>query len=416
MQIGRLSRIKFSSSTFLVISVLLVGTSFASSERVIYSFTGGNDGGDPATPLTFDSAGNAYGTTVIGGTSNCGTAFKLTPSGGGQWQQSVIHSFDCMAEGKYPYGGVILDSHGNIYGTTVSGGTGGFCAGDGCGVVFELTQSGGSWTDTVLYSFTDGPDVNGPNALAFDTSGNLYGTAGDGGANGYGGIYELAHSDGGWTETVIHSFTGGNDGGLGSLGPLLLDASGNFYGVTEIGGQYGAGTVFKLSPASGGGWNFTTLYAFQGQPDANGPYGGLIADANGNLYGTTYYGGASGAGTIFKVGPAANATAGWRDTVLYSFQGGSDGGNPTSTLVFDAAHNLYGTTTAGGDPNCQCGVVFELSPGQSGWTENVLHTFGTFPDGASPSYGLTPDGAGNYLGSTPIGGNDNQGAVFELTP
>lgn len=416
MQIQRLSPINLAGATLLVISILLTGISFASTERVIYSFTGGADGGDPATPLTFDGAGNAYGTTVTGGTANCGTVFKLTPSGGGQWQQSVIHSFDCMAEGKYPYGGVILDAHGNIYGTNQSGGTGGFCAGDGCGVVFELTQSGGTWTYTVLYNFTDAPDVSGANGLAFDSAGNLYGTAADGGANGFGGIYQLAHSAGGWTETVIYNFTGGNDGGLGSLGSLLRDPSGNFYGVAEIGGQYGWGTVFKLSPASGGGWNFTTLYAFQGQPDAGGPYGGLIADANGNLYGTTYYGGANGAGAVFKVGPAANAKGGWRDAVLYSFQGASDGGNPTSTLVFDATHNLYGTTTAGGDPDCQCGVAFELSLGQGGWTEMVLHTFGTFPDGAVPGYGLTPDGAGNYLGSTLIGGNDNQGTVYELTP
>jgi uncharacterized repeat protein (TIGR03803 family) len=416
MQIRQLAHIKFQGLLLLTIGIL-VGTSWASTERVIYSFTGGTDGGDPASQLIFDDAGNAYGTTVVGGVDNCGTVFKLTPAGGGQWQQSVIFSFDCLGEGKNPYGGVTLDSHGNLYGTTVAGGSGGVCVGDGCGVVFELTQSGGTWSETVLYSFGDSPDAAGPGGgVVFDAAGNLYGTAADGGQFGFGAVYEIAHTSGGWTETVIHDFTGGDDGAVGSLGVLLRDASGNFYGVTEIGGHYGAGTVYKLSPAFGGAWHFTTLYAFQGQPDAAFPYGGLIADASGNMYGTTYYGGTNGSGAVFKIGPAANATAGWRDTVLYSFQGGSDGGSPTSTLVFDAAHNLYGTTTAGGDPGCSCGVVFELTPNGNGWSESVLHTFGTFPDGAVPGYGLTADGAGNYLSTTLIGGQDNQGTVFELTP
>ena len=418
MSIRRLSPVRYPGWLLLAIGVLLVHVSWAaSSEHVVYSFSGGADGGDPASQLVFDNAGNAYGTTVTGGADGCGTVFQLTPAGGGQWQQSVLFSFDCFGEGKNPYGGVTLDAHGNLYGATVAGGFGGTCSGDGCGVVYELTQSGGTWSETILYSFGDSPDVAGPGGgVVFDAAGNLYGTAADNGTGGFGGIYQLSHTSGGWSETVIHNFTGGDDGGLGSLGLLLRDASGNFYGVTEIGGHYGAGTVYKISPASGGGWNFSTLYAFQSQPDAAFPYGGLSADAYGNLYGTTYYGGTSGAGTVFKVGPAPNAIGGWRDTVLYSFQGASDGANPTSTLLFDAAHNLYGTTTAGGDPNCACGVVFELSPSGNSWIQSVLHTFGTFPDGAAPSYGLTADGAGDYLGTTPVGGNDNQGAVFELTP
>ena len=143
----------------------------------------------------------------------------------------------------------------------------------------------------------------------------------------------------------------------------------------------------------------------------------MIADANGNLYGTTYYGGANGAGAVFSVAPGPSAIGGWRDVVLYSFEGGTDGGSPTSTLVFDGAGNLYGTTSAGGDPGCDCGVAFELSPnGSGGWSESVLHTFGSIPDGSYPYYGMTPDGMGNFFGTTATGGHHQQGTVFELTP
>ena len=366
--------------------------------------------------MTFDSAGNAYGTTVIGGVFGCGTVFQLTPIGGGRWQQSVLYSFGCFDDGKNPYGGVTLDAAGNLYGTTVAGGTGGVCSGDGCGVVFELTKSGGLWSENVLYSFTDGVDGSGPGGgVVFDREGNLYGTTPDGGAYAAGTIYQLSLNGGGWQEKIIHDFTGGNDGAVGSLGLLLIDSTGSIYGVTELGGAYGAGTVFKLF-SSGDTWNLITLYAFRGQPDAAFPYGGLIADANGNLYGTTYFGGASGAGTVFKVAPGPNIK-GWKDTVLYSFQGGTDGGSPTSTLVFDAAGNLYGTTSAGGDPGCDCGVAFKLSPnGGGGGVETVLHTFGTPPDGAYLYYGMTPDGMGNFFGTTVAGGVHGQGMVFELTP
>ena len=167
------------------------------AETSLYSFTGGNDGGDPASQLTFDSAGNAYGTTVIGGVFGCGTVFQLTPMGGGRWQQSVLYSFGCFDDGKNPYGGVTLDAAGNLYGTTVAGGTGGVCSGDGCGVVFKLTKSGGLWSENVLYSFTDGVDGSGPGGgVVFDRAGNLYGTTPDGGAYAAGTIYQLSPNGG----------------------------------------------------------------------------------------------------------------------------------------------------------------------------------------------------------------------------
>ncbi len=389
---------------------------WAATESTIYSFTGGLDGSNPASQLIFDAAGNAYGTTVTGGSSNCGTVFELTPSGGGQYQQRVLLSFDCFSTGKNPYGGVTMDAQGNLYGTTAAGGSAGICSGDGCGVVFKLTHSGSSWTESVLYSFRDSPDAAGPGGtVVFDSAGDLLGTTPDGGAYAVGAIFELSNNNGQWSERVIHDFTGGADGAVGSLGPLLADTVGNFYGVTELGGVNGVGTVFRITPGQGGSWQFRTMYAFLGQPDAAFPYGGLISDSHGYFYGTTYYGGTDGAGAVFRVGPGASVN-GWRDAVLYSFQGGTDGGNPTSSLVF-ASGKLYGTTSAGGDAGCDCGVVFALTPtGSNRWNESVLHTFGTFPDGANPYYGLTPDAAGNYLGTTASGGNDAAGMIFKITP
>ncbi len=402
---------------FAGIMISAPGVAIAATEVPVYSFTGGLDGSNPASQLVFDGSGNAYGTTVTGGASDCGTVFKLTPAGGGHWQQSVLLSFDCFNGGKNPYGGVTLDTLGNLYGTTVAGGAGGVCSGDGCGIVYELSHSGSQWTETVLYNFRDAPDASNPgSAVMFDIQGRLVGTAPDGGAYGVGAIYQLAPSNGHWTETILHDFSGGSDGALGSLGPLFRDAGGNFYGVTEIGGAYSAGTVFKLTRGSGGSWQFSTLYAFLGQPDAAFPYGGLTADSHGLLYGTSYYGGANGAGAVFRLGPTT-ATGGWRSTVLYSFSGSADGANPTSTLVFGTGGRLYGTTSAGGDSGCQCGVVFALTPtGSNRWTESVLHAFTSGSDGAYPYYGLAPDGAGNYLGTTAAGGIPNAGVIFELTP
>lgn len=326
-------------------------------------------------------------------------------------------------DGKYPYGGVTLDAKGNLYGTTVSGGSGGICSGDGCGTIFKLTRSGKSWEESVLYNFTGGNDGSGPGGgVVFDKQGNLYGTTPDGGkanacgGNGCGVVYQLMPTKGGkWRQRVIHSFTGGNDGSTGSLGLLLLDQAGDLYGVAEEGGAHGAGTAFELSPSSGGKWTMSTLHGFKGMPHAGSPYGGLISDAAGNLYGTTYYGGANGLGSVFKLAPDSKGK--WSESVLYSFKTGTDGNSPTSTLVFDAQGNLYGTTSAGGDTNGD-GTVFKLTPTSDGkWKQSVVHRFKNSPgDGANPYYGLTLDKAGNLYGTTAIGGAQGQGVIFEIIP
>jgi len=413
---------------WLGVAVLLANIAFAApTEKVIHSFTGGNDGIDPQTTLAPDGAGNFYGTTVSGGTgalcgNGCGTVFELSPVAGGKWKETVLYNFTGGSDGKNPYGGVILDGKGDLYGTTVAGGSGGTCAGDGCGVVFLLSKKGkNSWVETVMYNFTGGRDGFGPGgALVFDAVGNLYGTTPDGGnlhkcnGGGCGVVYEISPvRGGGWKQTVLHTFTGGADGAVGSLGPLFLDKAGNLFGVSELGGDASCqcGTVFKLTSASGN-WNFKTLYAFKGLPQAGDPYGGVIADAKGNLYGTTGYGGANGMGSVYKLTKSAGK---FSESVLHSFTGGSDGGLPTTTLVFDKG-NLYGTASAGGDGNGD-GVVFKLTPKTGGkWTQSVVHRFKNGADGANPYESVVFDKAGDLLGTTNVGGGSGQGVVFQITP
>jgi uncharacterized repeat protein (TIGR03803 family) len=378
------------------------------AERVLYSFTGGSDGGNAATSLVLDSKANLYGTTVIGGVYGCGTVFKLARQASPPWPEAVLANFDCYANGKNPYGGVAFDSHGNLDGTTVAGGSGGPCASDGCGLVYQLTPT----TENVLHSFAAGSDGFGPGAgVAFDRAGNIYGTTPDGGAYSEGVVYEVSRLAKRWHERVIHAFTGGKDGGVGSLGALLVDASGNLYGVTEEGGADSAGTVFKLTRHGAKRWKLTTLYAFAGTPDAASPYGGLVADSTGRLYGTTYYGGKNGMGAVFELIPRAHGT--YRERVLYSFEGGSDGSSPTSTLVFGSSGELYGTASAGGG-SCGCGAIFVVNAASG--KESVLHGFGNANDGAYPYYGLAQDSSGNFYGATVAGGTFGQGVVFEFTP
>lgn len=396
----------------LVLLTLSAAFSFAApKEKVIYNFTGGSDGGDPASALVFDKSGNAYGTTVVGG-SGYGTVFELTSSKAG-WTLTTLYSFTGGVDGKNPYGGVTLDASGNLYGTTVAGGSGGTCSGDGCGVVYKLTQTNGAWSQSVLYNFTGGNDGSGPGgAVVFDKPGNLYGTTPDAGKDGVGVVYELSPGKNGqWRQKVLHTFTGGNDGSTGSLGSLLVDKSGVIYGVAELGGAHQAGTVFKLSRSSSGKWKFSTIYAFQGQPDAAFPYGGLTADSTGNLYGTTYYGGANGVGSVYRLAPGKS---GYKESVLYSFGASNDVNSSTTTLVFDQSGNLYGTASAGGNSSCQCGGVFKLTRSGSAWKESVVHAFKGDPDGAFSYYGMAFDKSGNLYGTTVQGGNQNQGAIFEL--
>lgn len=391
--------------------VLVHGAGATSTTKVIYSFAGDEDGEYPDTELVRDGAGNLYGTTVQGGDFGGGTVFQLTPSG----THTVLYNFTGGLDGSEPYGGVTLDAQGNLYGTTVTGGTGGPCEG-GCGVAYQLTNDGGTWTETVLHNFTGGNDGSGPGAgLTLDAMGNLYGMTPTGGAFGVGTIYQLhPNQDGTWRFKVVHAFTGGDDGSSGSKGRMIFDEAGHLYGAATVGGANGAGVVFELR-RSRTGWALKTLYSFKGQPDAGFPYGGLIFDQSGNLYGTTYYDGANDLGAVYQLHPRSDGT--WRERVLYSFKGGSDGSNSISNLLFDANGNLYGTTSEGGASGCSCGTIFKMTPGGHGnWMESVVYAFTGTPDGRYSYNGMVADSAGNFYGSTVRGGADDEGSIYQFTP
>jgi uncharacterized repeat protein (TIGR03803 family) len=374
------------------------------TETVLYTFTGEADGAYPNAVIR-DAAGNLYGTTAGGGdASGDGVVFKLDTAG----QETVLYTFTGGADGSVPYAGVIRDAAGNLYGTASSGGAGN-------GVVFKVSTTG---QETVLYTFTGGADGGYPNAgLIRDALGNLYGTTYYGGASGAGVVFKLGTTG---QETVLYAFTGGTDGGNSYVG-VVLDAAGNLYGTTNDGGPGGAsgyGVVFKVDTAS----QYSAVYTFLPPLDGANPEAGVIRDAAGNLYGTASSGGAGNAGVVYKVHVTGQGTKG-QETVLYAFTGGADGGYPQAGLIADAVGNLYGTAEEGGDLSCNapygCGVVFKLAPpAQPGgaWTETVLYNFTGAPDGAYPIAGVIMDSAGNLYGTTINGGTSGAGAVFKLAP
>ena len=397
----------FQVSSVFIAAILLTSAAWAGpSGKIVYSFAGGTDGEYLDTELVRDSAGNLYGTTVQGGAYASGTVFQVTPAG----IHTVLYSFTGGPDGGEPYKGVTLDAQGNLYGTAVTGG-GGSCDG-GCGVAFKLTNSGGVWTQTVIHSFT-GADGSGPGSpVAIDKQGNVYGTTPTGGKYGMGTLYLIQPNGGNWKFHVIHAFTGGADGGGGSAGKLLIDPSGNIFGVCTVGGINGLGTVYEVSRVNGR-ITFTTLYTFKDTPDGALPYSGLTFDKLGNLYGTTYYAGANDLGTVYSL-TRNNGT--WTETVLYSFQGGADGSSPISSLVADRHGNFYGTTSADGG-SCGCGTIFRMSPSVAGtWTESVIYRFPGAPGLGNAYNGIITDGAGNFYGTTVSGGTADDGAIYEFTP
>jgi uncharacterized repeat protein (TIGR03803 family) len=411
MKSGRLSRSMVRGlCIFGVVAMLGNAAGATATTSVIYSFAGDDDGEYPATELVRDGAGNLYGTTVQGGDFGSGTVFQVTPSG----THTVLYSFTSGNDGAQPYGGVTLDAQGNLYGTAVTGGTGGACEG-GCGVAYKLANVGGTWTQTVLHNFTGGKDGSGPGAgLTIDDQGNLYGMTPTGGAYTFGTIYQLhPNQQGTYRFRVIHQYTGGADGLGGSPGRMIFDHAGRLYGAATVGGAHGKGVVFQLT-RHGTTWKLKPLYAFHGKPDAGLPYGGLIFDQAGNLYGTTYWDGENNMGSVYELQRSGGV---WTERVLYSFEGGTDGAFSISGLVFDSQGNLYGTTSEGGAPGCGCGVIFQLTPdGQGGWTESVAYAFTGTPDAALAYNGMVGDGAGNYYGATVGGGDDNEGAIYGFTP
>jgi uncharacterized repeat protein (TIGR03803 family) len=391
------------------------------SEKVLYVFQGVPDGSGSTSSLIFDSAGNLYGTTAGGGTYGYGTVFKLSPASG-HWNETVLYSFTGSPDGEYPFGGLVMDSAGNLYGTTSQGGL--RCSVTTCGLVFKVDPSG---TETVIFRFNGADGLRPSDGLIADAKGNLFGTTQDGGATDNGVVFELTPgSSGTWTENVLYSFTGGSGDGATPFDGLVFDKAGNLYGTTYFGGiGLGNGVVFELKP-SGRNWKESVLYEFTGGSDGGRPVAGVTM-RGGKLYGTTYYdgaGGGNGSGVVFELSPGSS---GWNETALYAFNGRTDGHGPETGVIFDKSGNLYGVTFHGGWRYCLlgCGTIFKLAPKSGGgWQETLLYRFNGrgVGDGEYPQTSrLLWDAKGHLYGTTWAGGGTGCygigcGVVFELTP
>lgn len=370
----------------------------AQTFSVVHDFAAGGGGTDPVNGLIIDAAGNLYGTASSGGGSARGVVFEISAEG----NETVLHAFKGSKDGSTPQGLLIEDAAGNLYGTTSAGGA------HSAGTVFKI--SGGT-TETILYNFTGQADGASPLAgLAFDASGNLYGTTFAGGSNGNGTVFELTSPGtvgGNWSESVLYSFGAGSDGSA-PVGGVSFDASGNLYGTTSAGGAYGFGRVFQLMP--GTPWTENELYDFQNADDGAVPYAGLIADQSGNFYGAATEGGNNGGGTIFELTPS---NSGWNFNVLYSVPGWGISGSFRNVVLDPVSGNLYGTTHCDGTYNS--GTVYELTPSGGAWNYNLLYTFTGKKDGLYSFSNLVLS-QGVLYGTTKYGGTKNKGVIFEVTP
>ncbi|MGA2687164.1 MAG: choice-of-anchor tandem repeat GloVer-containing protein [Candidatus Korobacteraceae bacterium] len=378
---------------------------------VIYNFTGGLDGAVPLGALTIDKAGNFYGTASSAGASGNGTVFKLTRTGSG-WTLTTLYSFKGGMDGSKPSGKLVIGVDGILYGTTINGGGSG-CSGTGCGTVFNVKPGATAiWKETVLYAFSGGSDGANPTLgeLTFDKAGNLYGTTYAGGKYSNGVVFELTHSGGTWTESVLYPFTGGFDGGSPQAG-VIFDQSGNLYGTTVGGGSGNYGTVYQLTP-TGSGWTENVIYNFA--PGAGGvyPFAGLVFDAVGNLYGASSVGipfGTNG-GAVFELTPFMGT---WVFSVLYQIPPLGTEEGPFDSLLIDAAGNLYGTTLGDGSAFGE-GNVFKLASGS--WTPTDYHDFSHYcGDGGAPYARVVMDSKGVLYGTLSDGGT-GAGAIFTVTP
>ena len=373
----------------------------------------------------------------------------LSAAASAEWKEKVLYSFQGgTSDGAVPAGGVVFDAAGNLYGATSDGGAS--CPLPGCGIAFQLAppaKQGDPWTETVLHVFSgngNGDGATPAGGLSIDSAGNLYGTTGYGGTGncvllgsktGCGVVYELVppKSKGGqWTEKILYSFQGGNDGDF-PAGNLTFDKAGNLYGATQYGGGFGScnapyfqncGVVFRLSPPvkKGGKWKEKVLYSFKSGTDGANPNGGLVLDSKGAIYGTTFSGGnqsckadaSVGCGTAFKLRPPTNNSGAWAEKQLHVFTGGDDGGLPSSGVIFNPNGALYGAAEGGLKMG---GLVFRLVEANGGkWKETIVYGF------SSDSYSYTPavaafDKSGNLYGTTNVGPSHSlAGSVFRLKP
>jgi uncharacterized repeat protein (TIGR03803 family) len=377
---------------FLVCGFLAMtpGGAQATPFHMLHSFLDGSDGASPDGPLIADSQGNLYGTALQGGSNNDGVVFEVTPRG----KESVLYSFQGgSSDGNKPQAGLIADTAGNLYGTTYFGGP------SDEGTVFKLAPDG---TEAMLHAFSGATEGANPQAaLVADFAGNLYGTTSDGGASNNGTVFRLAPKG---ALSVLHAFSGGSDGGFPQAA-LVADKRGSLYGTAATGGAHGQGTVFRIS-AKGG---FKVVYSFAGGKDGADPIAPLIVDGKGNFYGTTRLGGGTGCfdggcGTVFRLSPDG------KEAVLYAFTGGSDGGEPYGGVVRDAKGNLYGATVTGGGGSGY-GTAFKLA--RDG-TFTVLHTFSGQSDGEYPNAGLIIGNDGRLYGTSYAGASQDWGSVYAI--
>jgi uncharacterized repeat protein (TIGR03803 family) len=395
----------------LAISLLLLLSSLAYAEQTIHKFKGApRDGAIPLAGLVADSAGNLYGTTIFGGPGpcqigsnppGCGTIFELSPDGSGDWKETVLYKFHGGKDGQHPGVTLAIDSLGNLYGTIAGGGT---CP-PTCGNVFELSPDG---TLTVLYRFKGKSDGGvPPTGLAMDSSGALYGTTSDL-AGTHGTVFQLSNSGNKWRIKTLHTFAGGEDGDDPQSTPLL-DKDGSWYGTTEIGGKNNFGVLYKLTFDTK--WHYNVVYSFPAKYE--GPRGNLAQDANGILYGVTI------GDYVFQL---TEADGKWSGETIHKFSPNSRQGDGTQAeggVALDASGNVYGVT-AGGTPRTGYGggTVYQLVPGNSKWTENILHAFGTQSGGDAPIGQIIFGPDGNLYGVTQAAGNKtcHCGTVFGLAP
>jgi hypothetical protein len=397
----------------------------ATTDTVLHSF-GGIDGDAPEFGLIPGPNGSYFGGTLFGGPHDYGAVFQLTPKGSG-YDEKVIYGLD----GTNGFGvwGIVRDAQGNIFGATLEGGTSDNCYG-GCGTAFELTPGARGYTFTLLHMFEAGlNDVGQINApMVMDKQGNLYGVGQNGGPDDLGGIFKLTRGSSGYTESVIYFFDA--SGVIGSSTGLTIDKQGTLYGVGGggTGNCFGTpcGVVFKLTQTDSG-YTETTLYNFQGPRDANDPTGPLtVDDSTGVIYGTSQYGGKGNNGTVFRLTPTSS---GYRESFLYSFQGGGFG--PEASLTLAPHGVLYGTTALGGRgcAGIGCGTVFKLTPSGSGYSFKYIYEFDPPSTGADPEHNqMILDSDGRLLGATRSGGSKTRcynggpggalgcGVIFRISP
>jgi uncharacterized repeat protein (TIGR03803 family) len=420
-------RLRLFGICVLVVWVLRLGAFPVQGQvpTVLHNFTGGNDGSVPASTLISDSAGKLYGVTYTGGGHGnfglgSGTVFQLSPDQTGGWAETVLYAFTGGADGLNPYGTLLLDGKGSLYGTTLSGGA------HNLGTVYKLTPSasGGAWTETVLYSFAGGSDGERPYAgVIADARGNLYGTTSGGGGTNSGTVFKLSpKGPSGWTESVLYAFSFLS--GEGPYCKLAMDRNGNLYGTTFRGGSNDGGTVFELSPAAGI-WSLSFIHNFAnifgGNGDGSEPLAGMIVDRSGRLYGTTLGGGASGGGAVFELSRLPN---GWQESVIHSFAGGSDGFVPYGILAFGPSNSLYGTSEYGGGLGqcvfhtlAYCGTVFKMTRSGANWSEIVYLPFDSAGAlGFSPVTGVLVNANGTLYATTVAGGSNDDGTILEIAP